>query len=158
MQKLVKNLKSHQEEIICPNCGSVEIATVEHSFPWWTYFHICSKCEYVIMESEWSRNKEVEQPKPKEDEFKYFPIRWLIKLILKYNSVDCFIWFNKIVKEPPGEAEKQPDDVLPRWLALFFPFVYIWQYRDGGYTGDDFAGAIYYRLFPFVWLEFGYEC
>lgn len=50
--------ESHEEKIICPNCGSIETATVKHTIPWWTYFHICSKCENTIMESEWNKYKE----------------------------------------------------------------------------------------------------
>lgn len=46
-------LNSHQEAIICPNCQSIEQATVEHTHPWDTYIHHCSHCQYIIMESEW---------------------------------------------------------------------------------------------------------
>lgn len=53
-------IESHKEKIICPNCGSIETATVKHTVPWWMYFHICLKCEYAIMESEWNKYKEEE--------------------------------------------------------------------------------------------------
>ena len=43
--------------IICPNCGSVENAEIEISMPFNIYIHYCSKCEYVIMESEWAKIK-----------------------------------------------------------------------------------------------------
>lgn len=33
-------------KIICPNCGSIEDATVK-------YFHICTKCDYIITDSDW---------------------------------------------------------------------------------------------------------
>jgi hypothetical protein len=40
--------------IICPECGSVELATIDTStVPWWTYIHDCKSCGYTIMESEW---------------------------------------------------------------------------------------------------------
>ena len=41
--------------IICPNCGSIELAEVDTTtVPWNTYIHHCSKCEYIIMESDWN--------------------------------------------------------------------------------------------------------
>ncbi|MCE5226490.1 MAG: ASCH domain-containing protein [Porphyromonadaceae bacterium] len=42
--------------ILCPECGSVELATIDTStVPWWTYIHDCKNCGYTIMEyaSEW---------------------------------------------------------------------------------------------------------
>lgn len=54
----MEKAESHEEKIICPNCGSVETATVKHTVPWWMYAHICSKCEYYITESEWQPYKE----------------------------------------------------------------------------------------------------
>lgn len=40
--------------ILCPECGSVELATIDTStVPWWTYIHDCKSCGYTIMESEW---------------------------------------------------------------------------------------------------------
>ena len=45
----------HVEIIICPNCKSIQIAAVNHTIPFWDYTHICSECEYMIMESEWEK-------------------------------------------------------------------------------------------------------
>lgn len=56
----IENAESHEEKIICPNCGSIETATVKHTVPWWMYSHICSKCENIITESEWDKQKEEE--------------------------------------------------------------------------------------------------
>lgn len=44
----------HFEIIICPECETVEVAVVKHTYPWWTYIHDCTKCGYTIMESEWN--------------------------------------------------------------------------------------------------------
>jgi hypothetical protein len=44
----------HEEEIICPECGLQQWATVEHTIPFGTFVHACSKCKYIIMESEWN--------------------------------------------------------------------------------------------------------
>ena len=55
-----ENVESHEEKIICPNCGSVETAVVKHTSPWWMYAHICSKCEYQITESEWQQQEQTE--------------------------------------------------------------------------------------------------
>lgn len=46
-------MTSHNETIRCPNCESVQVATVEHTVPWYTYVHTCTNCEYIILESEW---------------------------------------------------------------------------------------------------------
>ena len=42
----------HSERIRCPECGTEQDATVQHTRPFWTYIHHCS-CGYTIMESEW---------------------------------------------------------------------------------------------------------
>jgi ribosomal protein S27E len=52
-----KEPTSHFEDIICPGCGGVENAEVEHTWPWWAYVHTCTGCGYVIMESEWEVRK-----------------------------------------------------------------------------------------------------
>lgn len=44
---------NHPELIICPECKSRQKATVDHTFPFWSYVHVCTECEYIIMESEW---------------------------------------------------------------------------------------------------------
>ena len=43
---------NHTEIIICPECKKEQVATVEHTWPWWTYIHHC-ECGYVVMESDW---------------------------------------------------------------------------------------------------------
>ena len=45
--------RSHHEDIICPKCKAVERATVEHTIPWFSYVHECSKCGFIAMESDW---------------------------------------------------------------------------------------------------------
>lgn len=60
MSKL-EDCSKHTEEIICPNCGSLQIGEVKHTSPWWNYGHICSNCEYYISESEWRRTNEHKQ-------------------------------------------------------------------------------------------------
>lgn len=57
----IEKAESHEEKIVCPNCGSIESATVVHTEPWWMYAHICSKCEYQILESEWNRFEELKE-------------------------------------------------------------------------------------------------
>lgn len=44
-------------KIKCPECGSVQKAKVKQTKPFKSYVHICSTCEYVIMESEWEEVK-----------------------------------------------------------------------------------------------------
>jgi ribosomal protein S27AE len=47
--------RRHNEFIICPKCEAVQIATVLHTWPWNIMVHDCTKCGYIIMESEWER-------------------------------------------------------------------------------------------------------
>jgi hypothetical protein len=49
--------RSHHEDIICPGCQAVERATVEHTAPFFSYVHECSRCGKIIGESEWQRAK-----------------------------------------------------------------------------------------------------
>lgn len=50
---------AHCEVIRCPECKSIQKAEVTHTRPWYSYVHFCTKCEYIIMESEWEPvNKE----------------------------------------------------------------------------------------------------
>ncbi len=48
-------MNQHTETIVCPECETLQAATVLHSWPWWTYVHKCSHCRYIILESEWQR-------------------------------------------------------------------------------------------------------
>ena len=41
------------ETIVCPECGSHEVATVETTEIFDNYFHCCSICEQIITESDW---------------------------------------------------------------------------------------------------------
>lgn len=123
----------------------------------------CEKCvngSAQVTSSDFMADMEIwneEAPTPEEEKPKYFPIRWLIRKILKVESENCCIWFGGITTSPRGEKQRI-DGEYSLLFRLYFPFVYIWQHTDGGYTGDDFAGVMYFRLFPFVWLSFGYEC
>lgn len=55
--KFLQNVESHAETIICPECESEQRAIVEHTWPWWSYVHICTECNYIILESEWNEVK-----------------------------------------------------------------------------------------------------
>ena len=47
------NTEKHTEKIKCPDCGTIQDATVEHTIPFHTYLHNCEKCNFTIMESDW---------------------------------------------------------------------------------------------------------
>ena len=53
-------IKTRKERIICPHCNKKQMATVEELPFFDSYYHVCVKCEYVIMESEWNPVKEGE--------------------------------------------------------------------------------------------------
>lgn len=44
--------RHHTDRIRCPECGAEQEAIVEHTWPWWSFVHLC-KCGYIITESEW---------------------------------------------------------------------------------------------------------
>lgn len=46
----------HHEYIICPECGSEQLAKVQHTWPHWSYVHFC-ECGHTILESEWETIK-----------------------------------------------------------------------------------------------------
>lgn len=50
-----ENIKFHYENIVCPECDCQQLATVEHTIPFYSYVHECVKCGYIIMESEWQK-------------------------------------------------------------------------------------------------------
>ena len=52
---------THEELIICPDCLSVECASVEHTLPFFSYVHEC-RCGYLITESEWNEWKDLAHP------------------------------------------------------------------------------------------------
>lgn len=52
-----ENSKMHYEKIKCIDCNHEQIAEVQHTWPWWSYVHTCTRCGYVIMESEWEKIK-----------------------------------------------------------------------------------------------------
>lgn len=99
-----------------------------------------------------------EYPQPEEEKSKYLLIKWLIKKIIKFTVENdcCYSNFIGITNKPKGQ--KQNDETLPLWLSWYFRDIWVDQYYNGGYSGDDFEGNFYYRLLPFVYLTFNYGC
>ncbi len=125
----------------------------------------CDKCEagsnYLSFQTFnedmdfWCEDYPAEDIIPEETKSKYILISWLIRAILKHNENDCAINFVGISHKPFGR--KRPED-MPHIFGLLFPFVYVNEKEYGGYSGDCFSGSLYYRLLPFIWLEFHYSC
>jgi len=46
-------MDNHYENIICPACGCLEIAKVEHTVPLWSYSHLCGNCGHLIKKADW---------------------------------------------------------------------------------------------------------
>lgn len=44
----------HIEQIECPECGVRNFGKVEHTVPFYTYYHECYDCGHIIQESEWN--------------------------------------------------------------------------------------------------------
>ena len=55
-------VKHHNETIVCPECNAIEHATVMHTVPWYSYVHECTKCGYIVMESDWTLAELKETP------------------------------------------------------------------------------------------------
>jgi hypothetical protein len=49
----ITTVSARTESIVCPNCGAIELGTIYPSVPFDTYYHECSVCDYIIMESDW---------------------------------------------------------------------------------------------------------
>jgi C4-type Zn-finger protein len=58
-------MEQHTETIKCPECNAIQEATVLHTIPFWTYVHECKKCKYIITESEWEADIELNEYKTK---------------------------------------------------------------------------------------------
>ena len=52
--KWLEKVPRYTVNIECPQCHNIESATVYMTEPFYMYAHICSKCEYLITESEWN--------------------------------------------------------------------------------------------------------
>lgn len=106
-----KQVWHHQEWIECPSCGSIEVAIVKHTSPFWTYIHDCGKCGYTITESEFDV-----VPKPSLN-LKLGQKVW-IKSIAAYGEVRKFVG-NQVkiyVGEGYGDALFEWDDLT--WEGL----------------------------------------
>lgn len=45
---------NHFETLVCPECLSIGVALVKHTFPYWTYGYTCNTCNHIITKSEWN--------------------------------------------------------------------------------------------------------
>ena len=46
-------IPTHQENISCPTCHTIQQATVRHTISYWSYIQLCRNCGTWIGESEW---------------------------------------------------------------------------------------------------------
>lgn len=100
-----------------------------------------------------------EATEPEENKAQYFLIKWLIVLLLEALAEEMTVCFSGIVHKPVGEkCSSEVTEYLPFWLKPFFLKAWCNQWRNGGYTGDDFAGSLYFRILPFVYLKYEYQC
>lgn len=64
--------------IKCPNCGAVELAAIDHSTVFFsTWIHRCSKCEFIIQESEWEPLKALSIRQP-----------WAWLIVNRYKTIE----------------------------------------------------------------------
>lgn len=99
-----------------------------------------------------------EEPENEADKPQYFLIRWLINIL-----TDALVEEGLSVRflgigQPPKGTKQDCEIQVPFWLRPFFLKEWCHQWRNGGYTGDDYAGTLYYKLLPFVYLKFAYQC
>lgn len=103
-----------EEFIICPNCGSMELAEIKETIPWPTYVHDCSKCDYIIMESEWSQAKAISVRQPwayliasgaKDIENRTWRTKFRGRVLIHSGALNDHYWLKK-VKAIPGAWSK----------------------------------------------------
>ncbi len=97
-------------------------------------------------------------PCDKEKMFKY----WIFKPIIKFiKSFDIELIFEGIVKEPKGNKQLtdfEEESIAHSFLNFLFKYHWVNQTTNGGYSGDDFNGNVYYKIFPKIYLKFYYSC
>lgn len=122
----------------------------------------CVECSNFISHEEFTKDMDFwhgEPIQPEENKPQYFLIRWLINLFLQAFNDDMAAYFEGITTKPKGDKQKAHYNYyLPLFLQPFFLKEWCDQWRNGGYTGDDYAGHIYIKIFPFVYLKFRYQC
>lgn len=122
----------------------------------------CDRCKNNSGFLSWEDfNAEIEADNIPPEEFKleitkkrYFLIRWLINLIIRYESNYTWVNFDGIAKEPAG---KEQENDAPLYLRWYFKKVWVKEIYNGGSTGDIWGGSIYYKLFPGMYLRFSYD-
>lgn len=60
----MSKIETHLVQIVCPECNHGQVATVEHTFPFYTYIHTCTNCNYLILESEFNIIEEEKNETP----------------------------------------------------------------------------------------------
>lgn len=122
----------------------------------------CDKCENNSGYLSWEDFNEdmgiynitPEEFKPEISKKRYFLIRWLINLILRYEKNHAYVDFIGIVKSPKG---KEQDYNAPLYLSWYFKKIWIAEQYNGGYSGDVWGGTLYLKLFPGMYLAFNYD-
>lgn len=95
-----------------------------------------------------------EEFKPEINKKRYFIIRWLINLILRYENNYASVQFIGIAKQPQGKKQNYE---APLYLNWYFKDVWIKEMYNGGYSGDIYGGTMYLRLLPGMYLAFEYD-
>jgi len=116
--------------IICPNCGAIELATIEETIPFWTYIHDCTKCKFTIMESDWAPAKAISIRQPWSffimHGFKHIENRtWKLpekykgeRVLLHTGCMQAHDWVDK-VKSIPGAWDQLSDNCFDyRYSAI----------------------------------------
>lgn len=99
-------------------------------------------------------NMPPEDVKPEITKKRYFLIKWLINLILRYEENYALVVFEGIAKQPQGKKQNYN---APLYLNWYFKDIWIDELYNGGYSGDVWGGAMYFKLFPGMYLVFGYS-
>ena len=126
----------------------------------------CDRCKNNSGFLSWEDfNAEIEADNIPPEEFKpeitkkrYFLIRWLINLILKYLNKHYWVYFGGIVQTSKGKKCSKIHDSLPFWLNWIVREYWVNEISYGGYTGDIYDGCMYYKILPKFYLVYHYEC
>ncbi len=80
--------------IKCPDCGTIQMATVEHGQIFDTYLHNCDKCNFTIMESDWEVVNQT-------------AVEWLLSQIESKNGKEFASYYSEFIEQAKAMEKEQ---------------------------------------------------
>lgn len=133
------------EEKICDCCGEKQHLGE---------LQVCEGCSKRMADEMIEAGREIQEQNKRDFDFLENVVK---KLLSKKEKVFLDGYLNsefeyrggfKIVDEPKGNKQEEEKGM----------FVYVDQWQNGDYSGDDFAGDCYFKLNNGKYLKWGYSC